>query len=74
MAKQVDAREVDERQRERLAGRPPSLMGDFKASRLSVYVAHAPFHIRHTQTYRNTEGLPVALGHGTRPNTLADAE
>lgn len=48
---------------ERLAGTGPSLMGEFKASRMSVYV---------TLT-RTGQSLPVALGSGTKPNTLPDA-
>lgn len=33
-----------------LADAQPSLMGELKASRLSFYVAHASFHITHTDT------------------------
>lgn len=43
--KSIDTREVAERERERLAGRRLSLMGEFKARRLSVCVTHASFHI-----------------------------
>lgn len=42
-----------ERERERLAGRQLSLMGEFKASRLCVYVTHAPFHITYTNRHRH---------------------
>lgn len=36
--------------RRSLADAQPSLMGELKASRLSFYVAHASFHITHTDT------------------------
>lgn len=53
--------------RRSLADAQPSLMGELKASRLSFYVAHASFHISHTDTL----SLPVALGSGSQPRTLA---